>query len=174
MGKIFRCGKFHVFLAAFFSILACAGASFAELSASGAFTLIRTVPPGEEMASAVEFLGAHASERTIDAKKGIKVRRWGAQKDKWVLDVLHDGDVVRAARVTWLTKSLRERQTIFAQLTGAGKNFFGKSAVFHGKVEAEWTDFGEKWLVRARQGDDGVALLSGIRDALMDSGQYGF
>jgi hypothetical protein len=154
-----------------------ASPSSADLSASGAFTLIRKIPPGEEISEAAKFLGEYESEKTVDAKEGIKIRRWGTPKDEWVFDVLHDGVLVRATRITWVTGSRREQQTIFAQLTSEGKKFFGKTAVFHGFTEAEWTDFGEKWLVLARQGDGpagGVALLSGIRDAVMDSGKYGF
>jgi hypothetical protein len=159
------------------AVLALTPPASANLSASGAFTLIQRIPPGEEMEDAVKFLGVHASERTIDAKTGIKVRRWGKESDKWVFDVLHDGDVVRAAKITWITTSRREQQTIFAQLTSQGRKFFGRGGLFHGKSEAEWKDFGEKWLVLAKQEQEissGVTLLSGIRDARMDSGKYGF
>jgi hypothetical protein len=94
-----------------------------------------------------------------------------------MFDVLHDGKLVRAARITWITNSRREQQIIFAQLTGEGKKFFGRRAVYNGSTDANWSDFGEKWVVRAKQEDaleDGVTLLSGIRDATMGSAKYGF
>jgi hypothetical protein len=151
--------------------------SWADLSAAGAFTLLRKIPPGENLAAVSKFLGQHASEKTVDAKEGIKLRKWGALDDNWTFETLHDGSLVRAARITWITGSRGEQQKIFGQLTGEGRRFFGKAATYRGRTVAEWTDFGEKWLVRARQGEgatDGVTLLSGIRDALMDSGKYGF
>ncbi|MDR3254335.1 MAG: hypothetical protein LBT31_02035 [Synergistaceae bacterium] len=169
--------KFLALIAALLAIAFFASASFANLSASGAFTLLRKIPPGEDVADAVKFLGVHATERTVDAKTGIKVRRWGTEKDKWVFDVLHDGLVVRAARITWITVSKRDQQMIFGQLTSEGRKFFGRGGEFHGKEEAEWRDIGEKWLVIAKMEKElsnGVTLLSGIRDARMDSGKYGF
>ena len=177
MKKILNFTFFRIFLASLFLTLIFAAQSEAVLSPSGAFTLIRRIPPGEELAEAVKFLGPHASEKTVDSKEGVKIRKWGTAQDKWFFEVLHDGTLVRAGRVSWVTDSRGEQQKIFGQLTGEGRRFFGKAATFKGRTEAEWTDFGEKWLVRARQGEsyaDGVFLLSGIRDALMDSGKYGF
>jgi hypothetical protein len=168
---------FRIFLASLAITLILAARSEAVLSPSGAFTLIRRIPPGEEIAEAAKFLGQHAAERTVDSKEGIKIRRWGTADDKWFFEALHDGTLVRATRVSWVTGSRAEQQKIFGQLTGEGRRFFGKGASYKGRTEAEWTDFGEKWLVRTRQGEgptDGVFLLSGIRDALMDSGKYGF
>ncbi|MDR1516030.1 MAG: hypothetical protein LBS45_10055 [Synergistaceae bacterium] len=177
MKKIISSTTFRIFLTTLFVSLAFASQSEANLSPSGAFALIREIPPGEPMSEASEFLGKHVSEKTLDSKEGIKIRRWGTPADKWVFEVLHDGSMVRAARINWITSSRSEQQKIFGQLTGEGRRFFGKGAVYNGRLEAEWTDFGEKWLVRARQGEgstDGVTLLSGIRDAEMDSGKYGF
>jgi hypothetical protein len=177
MRKIFSVTACRVFLASLAISLILASRSDAVLSPSGAFALIRKVPPGEGVAEASKFLGKHASEKTVDSKEGIKIRRWGMPEDKWFFEVLHDGSLVRAARVSWITGSRGEQQKIFGQLTGEGRRFFGKAAAYNGRTEAEWKDFGEKWLVRARQGEgptDGVVLLSGIRDALMDSGKYGF
>jgi hypothetical protein len=175
--KIFGNAAFRIFLTSIFISLILASQSEAVLSPSGAFTLIRRIPPGESLEDASKFLGNHVSEKTVDAKEGIKIRRWGTADEKWFFEVLHDGSLVRAARVNWVTVSRSEQQKLFGQLTGEGKRFFGKGATFRGRTEAEWTDFGEKWLVRARQGEgmtDGVTLLSGIRDAEMDSGKYGF
>jgi hypothetical protein len=150
--------------------------AFADLSGRYAFTLIQKVPPGELLADASEFLGRHVSERAASGGDGMKIRRWGTQSDSWILEVLHDGDTVRATRVTWTTKAKRDQQIIFSQLTTAGKNFFGKAGKFKGLTEAEWGDFGGRWIVRAKigEGSQGVSLLSGIRDERMDSGKYGF
>jgi hypothetical protein len=177
MVKIFSNRAFGIFLTSFFVLLALVSRSEAVLSPSGAFTLIRRVPPGEALSDASSFLGQHVSEKTVDSREGIKIRKWGTASDKWFFEVLHDGSLVRAARINWVTVSRGEQQKIFGQLTGEGRRFFGKSAAYRGRTEAEWTDFGEKWLVLARQGEgpaDGVTLLSGIRDADMDSGKYGF
>ncbi|MDR1917239.1 MAG: hypothetical protein LBQ58_11775 [Synergistaceae bacterium] len=166
----------RIFLAVFTLALFLSSAASADLSARSAFTLIQKVPPGELIEDAAKFLGRHAFERSIPNSEGIKIRRWGTQNDSWLLEVLHDGETVRATRVTWVTKARRDQQIIFSQLTTAGKNFFGKSGKFKGLTEAEWSDFGGRWIVRATMGEngEGVFLLSGIRDAIMDSGKYGF
>ena len=151
--------------------------SEAALTANSAFVLIQKVPPGEYLPDAKAFLGAPSSERVVDMSLGIKIIRWGRQDDTWTLDVLHDEDTVRATKIIWRTKSRSEQQTIFSQITTAGKNFFGKPAAFNGMNEAEWSDFGGRWIVRATIEQDmtkGVILLSGIRDANMDSGKFGF
>lgn len=173
-----RLGKSPLlFLVAFCVLFLDGYPAFAELSASGAFSLIRKIPPGEDMKAAGTFLGEYSSEKIVDEKAGIKIRSWGTPDDEWYFDVLHDGKVVRACRITWTTNSRGRQQTIFAQLSTAGKQFFGKPGVFRNQMETEWTDFDGKWLVRAKQGAnawDGVMLLSGIRDQRMDSGKYGF
>jgi hypothetical protein len=177
VGRIFSNRAFRIFLTSIFVSLALVSQSEAVLSPSGAFTLIRRIPPGESLDDASKFLGKHVSEKTVDTKEKIKLRRWGTADDKWFLEVLHDGSLVRAARINWVTVSKGEQQKIFGQLTGEGRRFFGKGATYKGQMEAEWTDFGEKWLVLARQGNgptDGVTLLSGIRDAEMGSEKYGF
>jgi hypothetical protein len=176
MEDIFSARVYRTFLSCVFLFCLCAP-SWGDLSAPRAFTLLGKIPPGEDMAEAVKFLGKHTSEKTIDAKEGIKIWRWGAQSDKWMFDVLHDGKLVRAARITWMTNSRREQQIIFAQLTSEGRKFFGRRATYRGSTDANWSDFGEKWIVRAKQGDaleEGVTLLSGIRDATMGSAKYGF
>ena len=157
--------------------LACCTPLRAELSAQGAFVLIKKIPPGEELAAVNKFMGAYTSERVLDAKAGIKVRRWGSPDDRWFIDVLHNGSLVRASRITWHTDSRSEQQTIFAQLTAAGRKFFGRAGKFCGSGEAEWESFDAKWLVRAKMGggiEDGVTILSGIRDNRMESAKYGF
>ena len=149
----------------------------AALSAKAAFTLIEKVPPGEYYPDAKKFLGPHAAERTVDIGDGIKITRWGKPGDSWIFEVLHDEEDVRATRITWRTKSKGEQQTIFSQLTTAGKNFFGHPAAFKGTGEAQWNDFGGRWIVRARIESDitrGVTLLSGIRDNVMGSERFGF
>jgi hypothetical protein len=176
MNKIIGFTIFRIFLSLFMS-LAFALQAEAELSHADAFALIRKIPPGEPLADAVVFLGKHVSDKTVDLKEGIKIRKWGTSADKWTFEMLHDGSMVRASRIKWITSSRSEQQRIFGQLTGEGRRFFGKGATYNGRTEAEWTDFGEKWIVRARQEagpTDGVTLLSGIRDADMDSGKYGF
>jgi hypothetical protein len=157
------------------SIVAGARPALANLSAARAFTLIRSVPPGEDIAGAAKLLGGYASERTVDDAGGIMVRRWGGPNAEWYFDALHDGSLVMASKVTWRTKQKRDQQVIFSQLTTEGKRYFGKFAKFTGKTEAEWTDGAV--LVRAKQADElegGVTLLAGVRDALVDSGKYGF
>ncbi|MDR1965160.1 MAG: hypothetical protein LBQ36_00500 [Synergistaceae bacterium] len=149
----------------------------AALSANAAFTLLGKVPPGEYMPDAKAFLGLPSSERSIDANKNVKVTRWGKQSDSWIFDVLHDEDTVRATRIVWRTKTKSEQQTIFSQLTTAGKGFFGKPATFRSMDEAEWSDFDGRWIVRAKIETDiakGVTLLSGIRNNVMDSASFGF
>lgn len=164
----------------FFAALLLLGdctAAWAELSARGAFVLIKKIPPGEDLSAVSKFMGAYTSEKVIDAKGGIKLRRWGTSDDKWFIEVLHNGSLVRASRITWSAASRGEQQTIFAQLTTAGKNFFGRTGKFHGSEEAEWGSFDEKWLVRVKMGssiEDGVTMLSGIRDNRMESAKYGF
>jgi hypothetical protein len=149
----------------------------AALSANAAFTLIERVPPGEYYPDAREFLGSPSAERTVDIGNGIKVTRWGKLSDSWIFEVLHDAEDVRATRITWRTKSKGDQQTIFSQLTTIGKKFFGKSAAFKGTTEAQWEDFGGRWIVRARieaELERGVTLLSGIRDSAMGSDRFGF
>jgi hypothetical protein len=151
--------------------------AFADLSAKGAFMLLEKVPPGEYYPDARDFFGPASSERTVDIDKQIKITRWGKSGDTWIFEVLHDEEDVRATRITWKTKSKSEQQAIFSQLTTAGKNFFGKSADFKGSGEAQWDDFGGRWIIRARIESDlakGVTLLSGIRDSAVGSDRYGF
>ena len=85
-----------------FIFLLLGAPSWADLSPSGAFTLIKRVPPGESVDRVTDFLGAHLSERLLNEKGTIRIRRWEVE-GKWFLEVLHDGKQVRAARVTWLT-----------------------------------------------------------------------
>jgi hypothetical protein len=159
------------------AVLLSAMPAEADLSANSAFTLIQKVPPGEWLDDAKSFLGPNASERIVDGALGIKVSTWGKASDTWVFDVLHDEDTVRATRITWRTKSRSQQQSIFSQLTATGKSFFRGFAKFNGMNEAEWSDFNGRWIVRAtlcQNITDGVILLSGIRDAAMDSGRFGF
>lgn len=154
----------------------CAAPAFA-LSAAGGFSLIRKVPPGEDLLSAEKFLGAYTSETVIDADGGIKIRRWGSENDSWFFDALHDGKEIKATRVKWTTRSVAEQQSIFAQLTTAGKNSFERRGQFAGSNEIRWSDFGGRWMVVARYGGniaDGTTLLSGIRSKEFDSAKYGF
>lgn len=147
------------------------------LSAAAGFSLIRKVPPGEDLVSATKFLGAHTSEILVNAQAGIKVWRWGGESDPWFLDALHDGKEIKATRVKWTAKSVREQQSTFAQLTTAGKSAFGRRGKFAGQNEISWTDFEGRWLIVARYGGsvtDGTTLLSGIRSKEFDSGKYGF
>ena len=157
-------------------LLFAPGPSEADLSGSGAFVLIQKVAPGTELADATAFLGAHASEEAAEGK-GMKVRRWGDDDDDWMLDVLHDGSVVRATRIIWSTDTKREQQTIFSQLTTAGKKYFSRTAKFQGLDQAEWVEMDGKLLVRARiepDLSDGVTLLTGIRNDAKESAKYGF
>ena len=152
------------------------GLSEAALSGSGAFVLIQKVAPGTELADASTFLGTYASEEAAEGA-GMKIRRWGDEDDDWMLDVLHDGSVVRATRIIWNTDTKREQQTIFSQLTTAGKKYFSRTAKFQGLDQAEWVEMDGKLLVRARiepELSDGVTLLTGIRNDAMESGKYGF
>ena len=157
-------------------LLLVPGLSEAVLSGSGAFVLIQKVAPGTEMADASAFLGAHASEKAGEGA-GMKIRRWGGEDDDWMLDVLHDGSVVRATRIIWNTETKREQQTIFSQLTTAGRKYFSRTAKFQGLDQAEWVEMDGKLLVRARiepDLSDGVTLLTGIRNDAKESGKYGF
>lgn len=158
-------------------IISLTAAPASALSPSGGFSLIRKVPPGEELAAAVKFLGNHTFETIVDVEAGIKLRRWGEEGDSWGFSVLHDGREVKATSVKWNTKSVGEQQTIFAQLTGAGKKLFAVQGKFVGAKEVRWTDFDGRWLIVAKYGSsvaDGVTLLSGIRSQEFDSGKYGF
>lgn len=149
----------------------------AELYAGGAFTLLRKIPPGESLAAANTFLGSKFFNRTVDKKEGIGIRRWGTKKDPWFLEALHDREMIRAIRVTWPTLDRGKQQTLFAQLTREGKNFFGRRGRFLGDGKIEWRELNGKWLVRAeiKRGEmESVTLLSGIRDAEMGSERYGF
>ncbi|MDR3279229.1 MAG: hypothetical protein LBT23_01845 [Synergistaceae bacterium] len=169
--------KKYSFLIALYILIAVSCPAHAALSAKSAFTLLERVPPGEYLEDARKFLGSPASARTMDKNLSIGVMRWGKSGDTWILDVLHDEDTVRATRVTWKTKSRGEQQSIFSQLTTVGKNFFDKPAIFRGSNEAEWNDFGGRWIIVAKIEDDitkGVTLLSGIRDQAMGSEKYGF
>jgi hypothetical protein len=151
--------------------------SWADLSAKAAFALIEKVPPGESYADARQFLGLPSAERTVDMKNGVKIANWGKSADSWTFEVLHDAEQVRATRITWRTASKGDQQRIFSQLTAAGKKFFGSVAAFKNMEEAQWEDFGGRWITRARienGAQGGVTLLSGIRDAAMGSDRYGF
>ena len=159
------------------AILSAASPSYAALSAKSAFTLLEKVPPGEYYPDAKKFLGSPSAERVVDIDGGIKITRWGKSADTWIFEVLHDDEDVRATRITWRTKTKSEQQTIFSQLTTVGKQYFGKIAEFNGMNEAQWEDFGGRWIVRARMEDDlerCVTLLSGIRDSVMGSDRFGF
>ncbi len=147
------------------------------LSAAAGFSLIKKIPPGEDLVSAGKFLGAYTSESLLDAKAGIKVRRWGSEGDSWFFDALHDGKEVKATRVTWTTRSVGEQQSVFAQLTTAGRKAFGRRGKFIGSNEIQWTDFEGRWLIVGKYGSsvtDGTTLLSAIRSKAFDSGKYGF
>jgi hypothetical protein len=155
----------------------CAGSASANLSAAKAFTLIRSVPPGEGIERATDFLGSFATERVVNDSAGIRVRRWGGSSDEWFIDVLHDGELVMASRVTWRTRTKRDQQTTFSQLTSAGTKYFGWKATFKSLTEAEWIDMGGALVVRVKMGpelSEGVTLLTGVRDSEVDSGKYGF
>jgi hypothetical protein len=150
--------------------------AWADLSAKAAFLLLEKVPPGEYYPDARQFLGLPSAERTVDIEKGLKITRWGKSADSWTFEVLHDAEQVRATRITWKTAAKSDQQRIFSQITTAGKNFFGSAAMFKNMEEAQWEDFGGRWITRARieAGYSGVTLLSGIRDAAMGSDRYGF
>ncbi|MDR1482682.1 MAG: hypothetical protein LBI74_08665 [Synergistaceae bacterium] len=169
--------RFSVLLVTAVFVMFAARPVFANLSAQKAFTLIRSVPPGERIESAARFLGTHLTERSINNEAGIKVRQWGRQEDEWFLELLHDGNMVMASRITWRTKTKRDQQTTFSQLTTAGRKYFGRVAKFRGMTEAEWMEAGGTLLVRAVMKEDisgGVTLLTGVRDRNVDSGKYGF
>jgi hypothetical protein len=166
-----------LFLSVFLLAMLAESPSYATLSARSAFTLLEKVPPGEYYADARNFLGLPSAERVVDIGDDIKITRWGKAADTWIFEVLHDDEVVRATRITWRTKTKSEQQTIFSQLTTVGRKFFGITAKFKGMDEAQWDDFGGRWIVRARLEDDlarGVTLLSGIRDSVMGSDRFGF
>ena len=159
------------------ALLLAESIAYAALSAKSAFTLLEKVPPGEYYPDAKKFLGSPSAERVVDIGAGIKITRWGRSADTWIFEVLHDDEDVRATRITWRTKTKSEQQTIFSQLTTVGKQFFGKAAEFSGVKEAQWSDFGGRWIVKAVMNDDltrGVTLLSGIRDSVMGSDRFGF
>ena len=172
-----RAASAALFIAVFLFAILVELPSYAALSAKSAFTLLEKVPPGEYYPTAKSFLGLPSAERVVDIGDGIKITRWGKSADTWVFEVLHDEEDVRATRITWRTKTKSEQQTIFSQLTTVGKQFFGKTAEFNGLNEALWSDFGGRWIVKARMEDDlsrGVTLLSGIRDSVMGSERFGF
>jgi hypothetical protein len=172
-----RAARFFVLLFAAALAASWANPAFAALSAQKAFVLIRSVPPGEEIERAAEFLGTNSTERSINGAAGIKIRRWGGQEDEWFLELLHDGRLVMASRVTWRTKTKRDQQTVFSQLTSAGKKYFGRTAKFKSQTEAEWTEAGGTLLVKAVMKEalsEGVILLTGVRDKEVNSGKYGF
>jgi hypothetical protein len=159
------------------ALLLAALPAAAALSGSAAFTLLEKVPPGEHFPDAREFLGAPAFVRPIAGGNGMKIARWGKPSDQWIFDVLHNEDTVRATRITWRTKTRGEQQSIFSQLASEGGKFFGKGALFRGSDEAEWNDFGGRWIVRLKIESDvakGVTMLSGIRDRAVGSEQFGF
>ena len=165
---------FKVLSVGFFSAFLLWGTpSWADLSPSGAFALIKRVPPGESVERVSDFLGAHLSERLLNDEGTMKVRRWEVAC-KWFLDVLHDGKQVRAARVVWLTPARGEQSRIFAGLTSAGREQFGRSASFSNRKEARWSQLEGRWIVVAALEEKGVTLLSAIRDRVKDSSKYGF
>ena len=153
-----------------------ASPAWADLSAKAAFTLLEKIPPGEYYPDARQFLGPPSAERTVDMENGVKITRWGKSADSWTFEVLHDDEQVRATRITWRAPAKSAQQRIFSQVTTAGKNFFGSAAIFKNMEEAQWEDFGGRWITRVRieTGGGGVTLLSGIRDAAMGSDRYGF
>ena len=166
-----------LFIAALLPAVLADSPAYAVLSAKAAFILLEKVPPGEYYPDAKKFLGLSSAERVVDIDAGIKITRWGKAADTWIFEVLHDDEDVRATRITWRTKNKREQQTIFSQLTTVGKQFFGKAAEFNGVKEAQWNDFGGRWIVKTRMEEDltrGVTLLSGIRDSAMGSDRFGF
>ena len=156
-----------------FIFLLLGAPSWADLSPSGAFTLIKRVPPGESIDRVSDFLGVPLSDRLLNDEGTMKIRRWEVA-GKWFLDVLHDGKQVRAARVVWLTPARGEQSRIFAGLTGAGREQFGRSASFSNRKEARWSQLEGRWIVVAALEEKGVTLLSAIRDKIKDSSKYGF
>lgn len=173
--RALRLAAFVVLCAA--ALLMCPVCASADLSAKGAFVLLRRIAPGTEFKDANAFLGRYSGEWAVDEAAGIKVRRWGTSSDEWYFDVLHDGRVVRASRITWQVSGRRDQQHTFSHLTTEGKKFFGKNAKFVGQNVAEWTELEETILVSVRMGDraeDGVTMLTGIRNDEMESAKYGF
>lgn len=159
------------------SLFVISAAPAFALSAADAFSLIRRVPPGEDLAAAGKFLGAYTSEAALDATGALKVCKWGNESDPWFFEALHDGKEIMATRVKWTTKSVAEQQSIFAQLTTAGKKAFERRGKFAGSNEISWNDFDGRWLIVARYGGsvtDGATLLSGIRTKEFNSAKYGF
>ena len=163
----------RVFVGFLFVFLLLDTPSWADLSPSGAFTLIKRVPPGESIDRVSDFLGEPLSDRLLNDEGTMKIRRWEVA-GKWFLDVLHDGKQVRAARVVWLTPARGEQSRIFAGLTGAGREQFGRSASFSNRKEARWSQLEGRWIVVAALEEKGVTLLSAIRDKIKDSSKYGF
>lgn len=163
----------RVFVGFLFIFLLQDTPSWADLSPSGAFTLIKRVPPGESIDRVSDFLGEPLSDRLLNDEGTMKIRRWEVA-GKWFLDVLHDGKQVRAARVVWLTPARGEQSRIFAGLTGAGREQFGRSASFSNRKEARWSQLEGRWIVVAALEEKGVTLLSAIRDKIKDSSKYGF
>lgn len=173
-----RIGKFPAIIAlCAAAVLAIGTSAYADLSAKSAFTLTTKVSPGTEFKEATGFLGKHSGEWTVDEAARMKVRRWGTPSDEWYFDVLHNGTVVRATRIIWVTKSRRDQQHKFSQLTTEGKRFFGVSGKFKGSSVAEWTELEDALLINVTMGDkpeDGVTMLTGIRNDKMESAKYGF
>ena len=163
----------RVFVGFLFIFLLQDTPSWADLSPSGAFTLIKRVPPGESIDRVSDFLGEPLSDRLLNDEGTMKIRRWEVE-GKWFLEVLHDGKQVRAARVTWLTPARGEQSRIFAGLTSAGREQFGRSASFSNRKEARWSELEGRWIVVAALEEKGVTLLSAIRDRIKDSSKYGF
>ena len=163
----------RVFVGFLFVFLLLDTPSWADLSPSGAFTLIKRVPPGESIDRVSDFLGEPLSDRLLNDEGTMKIRRWEVE-GKWFLEVLHDGKQVRAARVTWLTPARGEQSRIFAGLTSAGREQFGRSASFSNRKEARWSELEGRWIVVAALEEKGVTLLSAIRDRIKDSSKYGF
>lgn len=163
----------RVFVGFLFVFLLLDTPSWADLSPSGAFTLIKRVPPGESIDRVSDFLGEPLSDRLLNDEGTMKIRRWEVE-GKWFLEVLHDGKQVRATRVTWLTPARGEQSRIFAGLTSAGREQFGRSASFSNRKEARWSELEGRWIVVAALEEKGVTLLSAIRDRIKDSSKYGF
>ena len=163
----------RVFVGFLFVFLLLDTPSWADLSPSGAFTLIKRVPPGESIDRVSDFLGVPLSDRLLNDEGTMKIRRWEVE-GKWFLEVLHDGKQVRATRVTWLTPARGEQSRIFAGLTSAGREQFGRSASFSNRKEARWSELEGRWIVVAALEEKGVTLLSAIRDRIKDSSKYGF
>ena len=80
----------RVFVGFLFVFLLLDTPSWADLSPSGAFTLIKRVPPGESIDRVSDFLGEPLSDRLLNDEGTMKIRRWEVE-GKWFLEVLHDG-----------------------------------------------------------------------------------